>query len=327
MKKTRSIGGEMIIREDETYAIGMLFGKGDILFSTTRDLCNLQFGIRFRRPTVHALRRDNISVPTTGGGTISIQRSVFNEFRYLEQRFTRVFGVRISLQPLPPERSTWERKGIFLRSDDLSIRAGRLQDLFGVSEVTRDTLQHIPTELLDPSKPLNIIKAFLQGITDSCGLPPSEVSSAYSGGGTPRLQIELEWRRWYIPVEVCRLFQERLGISVNMINYGHPLIRGINSYRGQNHQFRIYLDQPGIDRTIFRLNFKQQAFKTLLNRLNIRIQRRELCPSGKRFATKLPIHCRRHNENDRDLPTQLRNIHFFKPRNYQICEKLGCTRI
>jgi len=317
----------MIIKEDEAYAMGMLFGKGDILFSPTRDLCNLQFGIRFRRPTVNALRRDNISVPTTGGGIVSIQRSVFNEFRDLEQRFTRVFGVKISLQPLPPERGTWERKGIFLRSDDLSTRAGRLQDLFGVSEVTDDTLQHIPTELLDPSKPLNIIKAFLQGIADSCGLPPSEVSSAYSGGGPPRLQIELEWRRWYIPAELCQLFQERLGISVNMINYGHPLVRGINSYRGQNHQFRIYLDQLGIDKTIFRLNFKQHAFKALLNRLNIKPKRRKPCPYRRRFATKLPKQCRSHNENDPDLPAELRNIHFSKPRNYQICEKLGCIRI
>ena len=101
----------------------------------------------------------------------------------------------------------------------------------------------------------------MQGIADSAGLPPSENSSGFGRSGIPRVQIELEWARWYIPVEVCRLFQRRLQIPVQMINWGHPNVRGKNSYRGQNHQFRIYLQY--FKSLNFRLKFKKDELNNL----------------------------------------------------------------
>jgi hypothetical protein len=104
-----------------------------------------------------------------------------------------------------------------------------------------------------------------------------------------------------------------------MINWGHPNIRGEKTYRGQNHQFRIYAQY--FKNLNFRLKFKSIELENLLSKIKIRKEQINFYPQNiKQEAKKEPYPCVSHNEDDIDIPEELRNLHFNK--NYQIYETL-----
>ena len=86
-----------------------------------------------------------------------------------------------------------------------------MKKLFGADKITSATLQHVPSYLFDA--PIVLVQSFIQGIFDAAGLPPSESSSAFGAKGLARVDLELPFARWYVPVEVCRLLQRRLSIG------------------------------------------------------------------------------------------------------------------
>ena len=53
------------------YALGMLYGKGDIIFDKKKGKCTLRFGIRYKRPKVAAKRSDNLKKNTTAEADLS----------------------------------------------------------------------------------------------------------------------------------------------------------------------------------------------------------------------------------------------------------------
>lgn len=315
---------------DEMYMVGMLYGKGDIMINETGNECEFTFKIKYRRPTVDALRSDNINVPPyrfPSGESIEV--AVFNEFNVLRRSFQNILGVSVDLRPITPRgrriSNGWEMKQMTLQTSRMRTRYAVLLRLFDTDQITHDTIQHIPPYLFDKKLSPNLVLSFIQGFCDACGLPPSEVSGEFGGTGRQRVQLESNWNRWYIPVEVCRLFQTRLNMPVNMINWGHPLIRGQKSYRSQNHQMRVWLDT--IDRNIFRLSFKNDAFESLIERtMSGDVPETTFCPQQVKHTEFYIYNCNKHNENDLDLPKELRNIHIDGPnKNIQICKLLGCT--
>lgn len=305
------------INPNSLYALGMLYGKGDIIFNSNQT-CNLRFGIKYRRPLVASLRSDNQRRNTVAERlSPSVAQEIFNEFVDLSGRFESSFGVPIKLERLPTDVNSWDKKLITLQSDEIDVGSGILKKMFSQNKISLSTLQHVPKYLFDETTPIEFVKAFLQGICDSAGLPPSENSSLFGRKGIPRVQIELEWRRWYVPIEVCRLFQRKLKIPIQMINWGHPLVRGQESYRGQNHQFRINAQYFEI--LNFRFNFKKRELKNLLQRISRRTNGISFYPDSAVRRTRISPHkCNHHNEGDKDLPTELINLHFDNPINYQI---------
>ena len=305
------------INPNSLYALGMLYGKGDIFFNDV-NLCKLRFGIKYRRPNIASLRSDNLRRDTKAEKlSPSVAQGVFNEFADLSRIFESSFGVQIRLEPLPTDVNSWNKKLITLESGAINTSSKILKELFNQPKINSSTLQHVPTYLFNKTMSSEFVKAFLQGVCDSAGLPPSEATSLYGGSGIPRVQIELEWRRWYVPIEICRLFQRRLEIPIQMINWGHPNTRGQNSYRGQNHQFRIYAQY--FKKLNFRMKFKKQELKNLLDRISLRTDRDDFYPDSAIRKAKNPPHkCILHNENDKDLPDELNNLHFTNPAAYQI---------
>ncbi|WP_164671173.1 hypothetical protein [Virgibacillus doumboii] len=299
-------------RADEAYLLGMLYGKGDLLFNDTGHEGRIVLKIKFRRPSVEALRSDNISVPQmTSIHNEPIQVSVHQEFVQLANVVERLLGTQVTLR-MPrtggrrSSNTSWEMKQMRLETDNISTTSGILGRLFDSTQITRDTINHIPQYLFDNNISRNNVLSFIQGFCDACGLPPSEVSS-YRGGNDQRVQLEPNWKRWHVPLEVLRLFQEKLGIPVQFINFGHPQVRGLSSYRGQNHQIRIFLN--AIDEPIFRLDFKQTAFQELLNNYGIHPDKnnRPLYPDTGAIHFNIT---RSTNDpfNDPDLPAELTNI-------------------
>jgi hypothetical protein len=315
---------------DEAYMLGMLYGKGDILINDSGTECELIFKIKYRRPSVDALRTDNINVPLVSVNNIPIEVAVFQEFQDLRRSFQNFLGTTVDLRLINSggrKKDNWEMKQVILNTGRFRTNSGIIRRLFDCDRITAETIQHIPNYFFDDNISTNLVLTFIQGFSDACGLPPSEVTAAFGGRGIQRIQLEPNWRRWYVPIEICSLFQTKLEIPVNMINWGHPLIRGINSYRGQNHQIRIRLDS--INTNLFRLSFKSEAFEGLLDRTGRCTANQGIynfCPSQVSQSSFYIHRCGNHNENDSDLPVEVRGIHLDdQNKNVQICKLLGCT--
>jgi hypothetical protein len=244
------------------------------------------------------------------------------DFSKLKKIIETELAVRTEIGEIPEDTNF--RKPMTLETDWMNSRSLVLRRLFDVDVVSDHVLDKIPDYVLD--HPPNVIKTFLQGIADSTSLPPSvEISkgtAAFTEKGADRIQLELEFARWNVAVQVCKMFQEIMKAKVFMINWGHPNIRGKDTWSGQNHQLRLYFNE--FAKVGFRMEFKRTFFEKTMAKLHpnsFSIQR-DYCPRKCRPAKKA-YPCTKHNENDDNIPSSIRGIHFNS--FWQICEKLGCT--
>jgi hypothetical protein len=314
------------LNEDVLYCLGLLYGKGEALINENTRSVVFRFKIKFRKPSTTAVRSDNISRKVKEPGK-DITTVLFNEILILCRKFSDILGVPVLPELLPEDSAEgWGRKEVDMVSNPISLDSEKLKKLFGVSNIDNNLLDHIPKYLNNEDIPKNLVRAFLQGIADAAAVIPGEESSAFGGEGLPRIQIEFDNKRWYLPVECCQLSQVKLNVPVQDINWGHPTIRARNApekARRQNHQFRVY---AGFFEEIgFRLEFKRQAFASLLKRTNrTRPHIRNLCPSGRRQAEP-SYNCSNHLENEGNIPPVLKGRHFNA--YYQVCHALGCPRV
>lgn len=310
------------MREDEAYLIGMLQGKGNLTFEKD-EAVRLWFTLKYRKPTVDAKRKDNLFrtqknvIPINEStGRQSISYNVFNNMVDLSNKFSSILNTDVRLERVPQEGENWKKKNISMVSDNISVIDDKLCEIFGVEKIIPNVINHIPKTIRETKTP-NLARGYLQGLADATALPPSHASSAYGSRGEKRIQFEINWSRWYIPVETCNLVQSMLSMHVWMINWGHPNIRGVNSYRGQNHQLRIGTKEFG--QIGFRLDFKKKALQQQLKSCK---KSTHHCPFDLKEAKERIFKCTSHNENDTDIPSKIRGLHFDK--NYQICYLLGC---
>lgn len=327
------------LNSNSAYMLGMLYGKGQILISEDDNYCVLEFQMKYRRPTVNALRRDNINVVNVPQSVEPIEVAVFHEFQDLQRSFEHILGVPITMRiPSGRQNGDWKMKTLKLTSESISTTNRNLRELFDVDRIDNQTLQHIPSYFFDDNISNQLVLSFVQGFCDSCALPPSEVSGYRGGQGEQRLQVEPNWRRWYIPIELTKLFQGKLNIPVAMINFGHPQTRGINSYRGQNHQFRVYIRQINLD--VFRLSFKREAFNDLYNRI---IQTPETTDTSIYLPGTQQMHFTVTRDEsseyliDPDLPDEIRgirldetgqkNLQIFKLFDPEYCSNISISEI
>jgi len=173
------------------------------------------------------------------------------------------------------------------------------------------------------SAPQDIQKDFVRGIADSSSTPsPSDVGRI----GEQRVVIEFPHKNWGLPVQLCRLLQENLGVKVNHILWGHPNVRTPNQKDSKNwpkeHRMRIL---PNDFISIgYNFDYKQKLFEELVEWNN----KHQLCPETKFCNPKIkkvrgspkPKH---KEEKSRELPECLRK-HFNA--YFQICRALGCEQ-
>ena len=308
------------INPTSMYALGMLYGKGDIIFDKKKGKCTLRFGIRYKRPKVAAKRSDNLKKNTTAEKhSESVSYAVFNEFTQLRKKLKTTLDVNVDLDFLPQQIDEWDTKTIFLNTAKLDTNSPIVLELFDTtSRIDPSILQHVPNYLFDKSKTTKAdVVGFLQGVADASGLPPSTTTSYKSTGkdASPRLQFELVHDRWYIPVEICRLFQRRLEIPVQGINWGHPSIRGVFTWRTQNHQFRIFAADILAGGFNFQLKFKKNSLAELLKETSTSGSKKPekkkiFYPDAARQAKRLPLTIKKKPFNDPDIPEVLQNLHF-----------------
>ena len=115
------------INPDSLYALGMLYGKGDIIFNANHT-CNLRFGIKYRRPLVASLRNDNRRKNTSEERlSPSVASNVFNEFVGLRNKFMMSFGVPVELELIEQDLTSWNRKTIILQTNKINIDSNILK--------------------------------------------------------------------------------------------------------------------------------------------------------------------------------------------------------
>lgn len=292
--------------EDTSYLLGLLYGKGFI--EEKNDQCRFRFEIRYKLPSVE--KKD-------------VAYAIVKDFLKLQRIIETELSVKTQIGELP-EPGIKFRRPITLTTDWVNARGLLLRRLFDVDVVTNTVLYRIPDYVFN--HPSNIIKTFLQGIADSTSLPPStdisKGTAAFTEAGADRVQLELEFARWYVAVQVCKMFQERMKAKVFMINWGHPNIRGKDTWKGQNHQLRLYFNE--FAKVGFRMEFKRIFFEGMMEKLKPSSfsRQKDYCPR-KCNPAKNAYKCSRHNENDEDIPLSIRGLHFNA--FWQVCEKLGCT--
>jgi len=314
------------LNEDSLYCLGLLYGKGEALINENTNNVVFRFKIKFRKPSTTAVRSDNISRKTNEYGK-DITITIFNEILRLCPKFSDILGSPVFPELLDENSGEgWGRKEVVMVSASISLESSKLKELFGVEKIDNTLLDHIPKYLNNEDIPKNLVRAFLRGIADAAAVIPGEESSAFGGEGLPRIQIEFDNKRWFLPVECCQLFQVKLNVPVQNINWGHPTIRARDApekARRQNHQFRIYAGY--FEDVGFYLEFKRQAFSSLLKRVSrTKPPNRDLCPAGRRHAEP-SYTCTKHLENEGNIPPLLKKKHFNA--YYQVCNALGCPRV
>jgi len=165
----------------------------------------------------------------------------------------------------------------------------------------------------------NIQKEFLRGIADtSC--EPSYADR--DQGDRQRIVIQVQFGNWLLPIQLCKLLQECLGIPVSNILWGHPNLRAPTGGGSWAKETRIRIYADSFVPIGFYFDYKQKIFEEMVEyNQNQNFNLPKPCnPKTKKLRGRKPRH---DDEQSERLPEALRRR--FN-RYYQICMALGCKQ-
>jgi hypothetical protein len=158
-------------------------------------------------------------------------------------------------------------------------------------------------------------REFLRGL---CDVTAYVRKSNNDQTGKHRVYIEIANRNWYLPTQLCQLFQS-LNVPIQYIGYGHPNIRGGNGTNwAKEHQLKIYAED--FSSIGFYITHKNAALMELVEYNKKKFTSSQKLCDGiiKQLRSKSSHNCETHEK----LPVEINGHHFdsFK----QICKCLGC---
>jgi hypothetical protein len=268
----------------------------------------------------------------TGHGEIqqsSDAKKIIIEFEYkaLESKaITKVFDQRLHIQTsLDPIVYRLQRMGINVQKvtgEKISLVLTWLQEdiswLFikflinGTRFNYHDFL--IPEPIFETTQENK--REFLRGIADvTAFVRKSNVDQA----GRHRVYIEISNRNWFLPPQLCQLWQQSLNMATQYIGYGHPNIRGgTGTSWAKEHQIKIYAED--FESIGFYISHKNEALKELAEYNKANFDRKQSLCNGKAGREKIkPSH---QHESHKKLPAEINGRHFNSYK--QICKCLGC---
>jgi hypothetical protein len=164
---------------------------------------------------------------------------------------------------------------------------------------------------------------FMRGVADAGGFIRN--SNSYTNGKR-RVYIEVNNQNWNLPIQICALLQQDLGVPVQMINWGHPNLRGPNVPEGhgwsKEHQIKIFAE--AFVKIGFHVRYKQkilEEFATADRRIGARAFSNCNPNPDLRQIRRKPRHSA---ERSGFLPAVLRRKHF--DAYWQICLAMGCSQ-
>jgi len=183
----------------------------------------------------------------------------------------------------------------------------------------------VPEQIFESSN--SIKKEFVRGFADVAG---SARWANRNRWGKCRVYLDVlnSPSNWRLPVQICHLLQDHLGIPIDVIQWGHPNTRdpSLKEYKAgrkdawaREHQVKIFADD--FEKIGFYMSHKQEILEELAeyNR-NKGFAKANFCNPPKRRKTK-PKH---PSENSEKLPPEIQGKHYDS--YWQICADLGCMR-
>jgi len=178
----------------------------------------------------------------------------------------------------------------------------------------------IPNEIF--ISPQSIQKEFVRGFCDVAGYVRS--SNAYING-RHRIYIEIPFRNWGLPVQLCKLLQEYLNAPVHNLNWAHPNLRAPEDFDNKSwakeHQVRLFAED--FETIGFYLEYKQKILSKFAksNRKKFKNRTEQCFPLHRKVRHE---HKKHPEENSEKLPANIRGNHF--DTYTQICKEMGCER-
>jgi len=183
----------------------------------------------------------------------------------------------------------------------------------------------VPDQIFETDEPTK--KEFIRGFADVAG---SARRSNWNRWKKCRVYLDVlnSALNWRLPIQICNLLQDHLGIPVDVIQWGHPNTRDPNlkEYKkgrkdawAREHQIKVFADD--FEKIGFYMSHKQEILEELAeyNRKR-RFDKAKFCNPPKRKRSK-PKH---PSENSEKLPPEIRGKHFDS--YWQICADIGCIR-
>ena len=321
-----------MLNDIESYFLGLMYSKGDIL-TLENGFVKFRINVKFRRPNDESVRSDNkyTKIKRNIGGKEKLESRLTRDFYLIMDEFNRNFDCNFQiLLDAKGEPDGWGKKIMSMTSNAIKNDNKYFTSLFLVNKLDEYTLQRFPASLEIYNSKKNSL-SFIQGVCDASSLVPNEASSQNGGAGNPRIQIEPNQDRWDFCVALCQIFQDGLGIRVNNINWGHPQIR--HSWKGQNHQFRVALNDIPKEVALYRLSYKLDEYNSLYKRARIKYNpSKDMCPLKKQGLHEGDLICIKKSLdadlNDKILHENIRgySIDIPKKKSILICYLLGCQR-
>ena len=322
----------MITNDIEAYFLGLMYAKGDILVLND-DFIQFKINIKFRRPNDESIRKDNIytKISKNDSGKEKLESRFTRDLYTIAEEFNRNFDCDFKIiLDAHGEPDGWGKKTMSIISRKIKNNNAKFTSLFCVDKLDENTLKKFPFELnIHNSKKYSL--AFIQGVCDAASLIPNEASSQNGGTGNPRIQIEPNQDRWELCIGLCQAFQDGLNIRVNNINWGHPQIRTF--WKGQNHQFRVSLNDIPNEIQLYRLSYKLDEYDNLYKRSGIQYNPSQyLCPLNKKgihHGDQISISKSTDKDlNDTLLHNNLRglSIDVVNKKSIIVCYLMGCKK-
>ena len=185
----------------------------------------------------------------------------------------------------------------------------------------------IPREIFEADEKIKI--EFMRGYADVAGYARA---SNRDQRGRHRVYLDILNPNWHLPIQICHLLQDHLGVPTQTITYGHPNLRDPNGKDYKNgkrgswareHQYKTYCEY--FLKIGFYMKHKQEILEELAeyNIRNFGNVEPKFCSPPKKIKT---IKRRfRHPEVKSDnLPAEIRGKQYVS--YWQICADLGCQR-
>jgi hypothetical protein len=183
----------------------------------------------------------------------------------------------------------------------------------------------VPDQIFESEE--SIKKEFIRGFADVAG---SARWANRNRWGKCRVYLDVlnSPLNWHLPIQICYLLQDQLGVPVDVIQWGHPNTRdpSLKEYKNgrkdawaREHQIKIFADD--FEKIGFYMSHKQEILEELAEYNRKKgFDKTKFCKPPKRRKNK-PKH---PSENSEKLPPQIRGKHYDS--YWQICADMGCTR-
>ncbi|MFV1449837.1 hypothetical protein VBZ51_11850 [Maribacter sp. HS] len=285
---------------DISYLLGLITGRGEIQYN--QDVKKIIIDFEYKSQKV------------TGGRSLDLDQKLHIQTS-LDQVIVRLQNIGINVAKNVSENSI----SLVLKWDKEDIAWLFIKFLINGTRFSYHDFQ-VPEPILESTE-INK-KEFIRGIGDVTGYVRPSNYYGFSEPYRHRVYIEITQKNWNLPPQLCRLIQS-IQVPIQNINYGHPNLRDPNNKKGnrswaKEHQIKIFAED--YQKIGFYISHKGQALTELadINKSNFDTTI-PLCDGTiNRLKTK-PVH---PDENDSDLPNEIRGKHFDAYK--EICNCLNC---